>query len=624
MSVVSSSVGFRIVRASLPGVLVSCVLGSVAAQAAGGVTTTSPVIVSASRVAETVDETLAPVSVVTRDDMERLQARSVQDVLRGLPGVSMVNNGGQGRATSLFLRGSESDHVLVLIDGVKVGSATLGSFGFQDIPVEQIERIEVVRGPRAALYGSEAIGGVVQIFTRKGAGEVKPFARVTAGSRHTYESAAGLSGGNGRAWFNASGTISTTRGIDACSGSPTLFAGCFVDEPDRDGYRNRSLSLRGGYRLGDAAEVELHALTSTGFVEADGSIFAGNERDQRKRVLGGKLSYAPLDAWLITVRGGRSRDESDSFKDSVFVSEFITRRDTFSVQNDIEIGSAHLLTVGGDWQRDGVDSSTPYPVRGRWNKAAFAQVRGTWGAHDVQLAGRHDRNQQFGVANTGNVAWGWALRDGVRLVASYGTAFKAPSFNELYFPFQGNPALEPERSRTGELSLRGTTGATRWSIGVFRSKVRNLISFPAPTFVATNVDKATIKGIEASLATRIMDFDIAANATLLQPIDRSRGANNGNVLPRRARRVVNLDVDRHLGAFSAGASVHVEGSRYDDAANTRELGGFTVVDLRAEYRFASAWSIQGRIENALDKRYETASYFNQPGRGAFVTLRYQP
>ncbi len=586
------------------------------------VTRTPTVIVSATRTAQTVDETLAPVTVITRDDLERLQVNSVQEALRGLPGVSIVNNGGPGKTTSLFLRGAESDQVLVLVDGVKVGSATLGTFSFQDMPIEQVERIEVVRGPRASLYGSEAIGGVVQIFTRRGGGDVKPYARITAGSRHTFESAVGLSGGGERAWFNLSGTAATTRGIDACRGS--LTAGCFVIEPDRDGFRNRSASARAGYRFSDSADVEAHALVTSGFTENDGGIFTGNQADARHRVLGGKVAFAPLEPWQVTLRGGTSRDELDSFKDAVFVSQFLTRRDSFTLQNDVQVGAAHLLTAGFDWQRDRVTSSTPFPERSRWNKAVFGQWQGAFGEHDLQAALRHDRNEQFGTANTGSGAWGWRFHPAVRMVLSYGTAFKAPTFNELYFPFFGDPNLQPEESRTAEIGFEGRSGVTRWSLNAFRSDVDKLIGFDPVTVTAVNVGKARIEGLEAVLATQVMDVDLGASFTLLNPRNLEAGANRDNDLPRRPRQVLRVDLDRTIGKFSFGTTIIAESARFDDPANSIRLGGFTTVDLRAEYALAQDWTVQARIENLLDKDYETANRFNQPGLGAFVTLRYQP
>lgn len=583
-------------------------------------TTTAPVIVSATRTAQTVDQSLASVSVISRTDIERLQANSVQDLLRGLPGITISNNGGRGRATSVFLRGAESDQVLVLIDGVKVGSASLGTYAFQDLPVEQIERIEVVRGPRASLYGSEAIGGVIQIFTRRGGGKLRPFARVTVGERNTFETGFGVSGGGEQGWFNVTGTRLTTRGINSCDG--TLTAGCFTVEPDRDGYQNKSASVRAGYRFDSGVEVDGFILRTSADVEYDGAF--QNESDNRQALYGGKMRYSPMSFWDVNLSAGHTRDESKNYKDSTFASKFITRRESLSLQNDFQLNDALLLTVGGDYQRDRVGGSTDYAVRSRRNKAVFAQLQASYDEVDVLLAGRHDDNDQFDTANTGNAAFGWQVTPLVRLVASWGRAFKAPTFNELYFPFFGNPNLRPEESHTVELGLNGNLGPVTWGVNIFQSKVDDLISFDATTFAPANIGKARINGIELSVAGRLLETDLSASFTGLDPRNRGAGANLDKLLPRRPKHSLRVDVDRSIGDFAVGGTLLAEGYRYDDLANTRRLGGFGTVDLRARYNFYKAWTLQARIENLLDKSYETAAYFNQPGRSAFVTLRYEP
>ena len=588
--------------------------------AQGDATSVPPVVVSATRTAQTVDSTLASVSVITREDIERLQPRSVNDLLGGLPGVSFANSGGRGKNTSLFVRGAESDQVLVLIDGIKVGSATLGSYAFQDLPVEQIERIELVRGPRGSLYGSDAIGGVLQIFTRRGGGELKPSARVTAGSRNTLEASANISGGGEHGWFNLTGSADTTRGLNACRGS--LVAGCFTIEPDHDSYRNRSVALRTGYRFDNDTEIDLHALAVKGDAEFDGSF--QNESESRQRVLGSSLRFAPLDPWQVTLAGGFSRDENKNFKDAVFASEFVTLRDSVSWQNDISIGEQQLLTLGVDHQRDRISGSEPFAVRSRRNNGVFGQHLSNFGDHDLELSFRHDDNEQFGAANTGSAAWGWQLLQRLRVVTSYGTAFKAPTFNELYFPGFGNPNLSPEESRSGELGLSGSAGVARWGLNVYQSEVDDLISFDAALFAPNNIGSARIRGLEATLQTTIEDVLLSGSLTLLDPRNRDTGANFGNQLPRRPRQVLRLDADRDFGAYSLGMTVRAEGPRYDDLANTVRLGGFTTVDLRAAYRVTDQFSVEARIENLLDKDYQTADTFNQPGLGGFLTLRYQP
>ena len=611
--------------AKLAASLIACAVTALTAPAGAEVAVLPDTVVTAARIAQTADETFAPVSVVTREDIERLQAHSVQDVLRGLPGIAVSNQGGRGKLTSLFLRGGESDHVLVLVDGIKVGSATAGQFSFEHVPIDLVERIEVVRGPRASLYGSEAIGGVIQIFTRKGGGALAPYGRISVGSGGALDSTAGVSGGGERGWFNLSGSFAREDGINACDGyGHPHFFGCFVSEPDRDGFRNRGASARAGYRFENGVEIEGRVLRSRSDVAFDGPSFVGNESDARQSVYAGTLRAAPRAGWRTTLRLGRSHDEVESFHDGAFVSKFVTRRDDVTLQNDIDVGETHRLSVGLDHRRDHVSGApADYTVRKRDNTGGFAQLLAVLGEHEVQLAGRHDDNRQFGRANTGSIAWGWQLRDALRFVASYGTAFKAPTFNELYWPGYGNEDLDPEESATLDLGLSARRGPAWWSINAFRSEVENLIAHDSATNSPGNVSRVRIHGLEAALGAQVSGFDLSASLTLLDPRNRDAAA-RGKQLVRRPRQVVRVDVDRTLGRFDVGATVHAEGSRYDDLANTRRIGGFYTADLRAAYRPGGAWSVQGRVENLFDRRYETVSAFNQPGRGFFITLRYRP
>ncbi len=578
------------------------------------------ILVTASRVAETVDETLASVTVITREEIERRQAQSVQDLLRGVPGVSIANNGGAGKSTSIFLRGTESDHVLVMIDGVKVGSATLGTTAFQHIPVSQIERIEVVRGPRSSLYGSEALGGVIQIFTRKGSGTAKPFFSIGYGEYETRETVAGISGSSERGWFNLSASGTDTEGFDACRAN--LAAGCFANEPDKDGYENRSVALSTGYRFDNGVDVDAHLLRATGDTDFDGGF--QNEAESIQQVASASVRFSPAEEWLISLTLGRSQDESDNFLNGIPASRFDTERDTISWQNDIIIADEHLLIVGVDYQDDKVDSTTTYAETSRDNTGLFTQFQGTFAEHDLQAAVRRDDNEQFGKHTTGSIAWGYALSGKTRFTASYGTAFKAPSFNELYFPGFGNPNLGPEESSSIELGISGTAGFGKWSVNVFQTRVDDLIAYDASILAPNNINEALIRGIEATVTSRIDGWNLSTSLSLLDPENRSPGANRGNALPRRVRESLRLDADRQFNKLSLGTTLFAAGKRYDDLANTRELDGYVTVDLRAEYQLAKSWRLQARLENAFDEEYETAAFYNQPGRGLFLTLRYAP
>ena len=579
------------------------------------------VIVTATRTAVTTDASLAAVEVIDRDAIQRSQATSLNELLRGRAGINISNQGGAGKLTSLFLRGAESDHVLVLVDGVRVGSATSGQAAFQDIPVAMIDRIEIVRGPRSSLYGSDAIGGVIQIFTRRDKGPAQFRFHIGAGSNGYREGGLGVGGSSERGWFGIDAGMQSTDGINACrgAGSP-VFAGCFTSEPDRDGYENHSFSARGGVNIGDSVTLEAQALHASGHNEYDGSFV--NNSDIVQQVVGAQLRWKASDRFDLRFNVGSNKDESDNFLGSKSNGSFATRRDTASVQADIALADAQLLTLGADWLRDRLDTTTKYVETRRTNRAVFAQYQGRFGSHDLQLALRNDDNEQFGNETTGTAAWGLSFADAWRVTASYGTAFKAPSFNELYFPGSGNPALRPESSKTFEAGIawRGETTGVR--LDLFNTNTDDLIAFDFTTFRPNNIQHARLRGAELRVDSTVLGWNLGASASWLDPENLSDGPNRGNDLARRARETARLELDRAFGKFRLGFTGVAEGGRYDNLANTRRLGGFATLDLRAEYAFAADWTLQARAANVFDRAYETAAFYNQPGREFFVTLRF--
>ena len=581
-----------------------------------------PVIVTATRTAQTAESSLASVTVITRADIERQQARSIQDLLRGVPGVSISNSGGAGKNTSVFMRGTESDHILVMIDNIKVGSATTGTTAFENIPIEQIERIEIVRGPRSSLYGSEAIGGVIHIFTRKGdSGGLKPNFGFGGGTYGTLEGSVGLSQRGTQGWLNMNASGIGTKGFNACTGSDT--AGCFTYEPDRDGYRNVAGSMRAGYRFQNGLEIDASFMHSAGKTEFDGSFV--NKAVLAQQVLGGTARYSPVNFWRINLIAGRSRDDSDNFLGTAFQNRFNTIRDTVTLLNDVTLGKNQLLTVGTDYQNDHVKSTEAFTVNSRTNWGAFAQHQTTVAKHDILLSLRHDDNQQFGSRVTGGAGWGYPLTENIRLLANFGSAFKAPTFNKLYFPGFSNSNLRPEDSRSYEFGTRGKADWGNWSLNVYETHILHLIAFDASTFAPANIDQARIRGFEGVISTQIKGWQFNTNLTLLDPVNRSSELNRGNILPRRAEQSFRLDADRQFGQYyKLGAMLLAEGERYDDLANTRKLDSYVKFDLRAEYILNKHWRLQGRIENLFNERYETAAFFNQPGRNFFAMVRYQP
>ncbi len=580
------------------------------------------VVVTATRTARTVDETLAPVTVITREDIERQQPQSVVDLFRGVPGMSFTNNGGRGKQTSFFLRGTESDHVLVLIDGVKAGSATSGSTAFQDLPVDLIDRIEIVRGPRSSLYGSEAIGGVIQIFTRRGAKGFQPALSLGAGSDRHFKGTASFSQRGDNGWVSVSLSRDITDGFNSCRVEAAGAGGCFTAEPDRDGYQNNGASLNAGYRFDGGADVVFNWLKTDARSDFDGSF--QNSAKSSQEITGLRASVSPAQWWKASVALGVSKDKSNNYLDGVYVTTFDTQRTTGSWQNDLMLGDHVLLTLGVDAQRDEIDSSTAYAMTARDNTGVFALLQAGAGAHDVQLSFRSDDNEQFGRHVTGSFSWGIALTQQVSLVASYATAFKAPTFNELYFPFYGKPDLKPETSESVELGLRGQPGWGRWTFNVFESNVDDLIAYDSTIFLANNIHSARIQGVEATVGSTFAGVDVRGSLTLLDTSNESPGANQGNWLARRPAQSARLDIDRRFGRFGVGTTLVAEGKRYDDLANKQRLGGYATLDVRAELELSRDWRVQAAVTNVFDKEYETARFYRQEGRSVFVSLRYAP
>lgn len=610
-------------------------MGSTAAQQATTddespvVTATRDVVVTASRIAETADETLAPVSVVTRDEIERLQIRSVPEALKRIPGLTLTNNGGQGKATSVFLRGTESDHVLVLINGVKVGSATLGTFNFESLSIEEVERIEVVRGPRSHLYGSEALGGIIQIFTRRPSETTRAHASIGYGTDETAEGRAGFSGRTSGVGFAVGTSYIHTEGFNSCGdGTTTPTGGCFNTEPDKDGFERSAVTGSVDYTFSNGIKLEGNGLYANSENEFDGSFV--NESEAVNYVLGGRALASPTEFWDVTAAVGHTVDDSDNFLDGTFQTSFNTERNSLFLQNDLYLLDDHVSTIGVDFLRDEVGGTTEYDEDSRDNTGVFAQHRAEFGRHTIQVSGRVDENEQFGGHLTGGAAYGYRITENLRATASYGTAFKAPTFNELYFPGFGNADLEPEQSESVEVGLAARVGGFELGANLFHTEIDDLIAYDASISAPANVNKARITGLELAASGEVAGFLLTASATFLDPVNASGGSNDGNLLPRRAEQSYSLSVDRSVGdlglgygELSLGSDVHHESERFDDLANTTTLGAYTTLDLRANWAADENWGVDLKLSNLFDEEYETASFYNQQGRAFFLRLTYR-
>ena len=587
------------------------------------------VVVTATRTAVTADAALAAVEVIDRQQIERSAARSLPELLRGRAGIAIVNQGGLGKLSTLFLRGTESDHTLFLVDGIRIGSSTSGLTSLQDLPLAQIERIEIVRGPRSSLYGADALGGVVQIFTRRASGGegVHGRGRIGVGSNDHREASAGLDLRGTRGGVGVDLAHQSTDGINACSGTydPNTWAGagCFIvpgTHLDRDGYRNSSASVRADFAPSEAWQFDARAMRAEGHNDYDGDYV--DNSDIVQQVVGGSARWTPNARTRLSLTVGRNLDVSENYLGSSFNNRFETTRDSANLQGDFTVAAGQVLTAGFDWLRDRADVQDPYspfaPSRG--NRGVFAQYQGSFGAHDLRASLRRDDNDQFGGHTTGGIAWGMGFGQGWRVTASHATAFKAPSFNELYYPYFSNPLLNPETSRSSELSLGQDADRWQWAINAYHTDVDDLIAWDASLGKPGNVESARIRGVELTASAQLGAWSLRGQVGTLDARNRA----NDKRLARRPQRSARLDLDRDVGAWGFGVSAIGEGARWDDVANTRRLGGYGTLDARVSWRFAPGWTVQANLVNAFDKRYETSALYNQPGREYLLSLRWQP
>lgn len=596
---------------------------SPAAFAATTTTTTPEIVITATRTPLDASQVAASTTVIRREDIEERQVSTLPELFRGVPGIDVAETGGPGKTTTLFLRGTESDHVLVLVNGVRVGSVSAGLTSFEVIPVEHIDRIEIVRGPRASQWGSEAIGGVIQIFTRSGeameAGNTHYEAGAGAGSYNTYRGHASVAGDDGSSHYQASVAYLDTAGFDARQPIPGDFG---FDQPDDDGYDNLSFHLRGGHRFNNELDIEAFILRAQGTSEFDGSF--QDESDFVQQVLGVRSMWQVTNDWGLRFRVGENRDETENFApDGSFASRFDSKRREASLINDFEPAPGQVFNIGLDYRDDRLDSNNEFTESSRDNTGVFAQYLGSFGIHDLALSARYDDNEAFGNETTGGLGWSTNLRAGIKLYASYGTAFKTPSFNELYFPGFGNPDLDPETAESMEVGIEGRSGWGWWSLRAYRTDIDDLIAtvFDPATGTAfpRNVDRARIDGIEAEVQTAIAGLDVSAALNLMDPEDRE----TGNQLPRRPERSLTVDVSRAFERLRLGGRLVAQDDRFDDVDNTVEVDSFVTVDLTADYELRRGLFLRGRIGNLFDEDYETVATFNSPGRHAFVSLLYR-
>lgn len=588
-------------------------------------------VVTATRTETPKNRITAASTIYTREDIERLQAKTFPDLLRGTTGIDMTQQGGDGKTTSVFMRGTNSDHLLVLVDGIKVGSATLGTTSFEFIPIDQIERVEIIRGPQSSLYGSEAIGGVIQIFTRKGGDSEKPKVTLDAGggNYNSLKAAGTMNGKFGNSWYSFGASHYNTRGFSARQPIPGKYG---FNQPDPDGYYNTAVNGRAGFRFAGNGEIEASFMRAEGWTEYDGTLQNKTKFINQVASISGSMDI--LENWRSTLRLGHSFDDNDQYApDKSFSSHFYTQRWNATWLNSFQITDEHKFTLGSDFRLDEVDTSdlfnfTPdfdaYAEKSRYDVGVFGELQSQiFDKHFVNASLRWDENEAFGSYVTGNVGWRFNSDIGISTFANFGNAFKAPNFNDLYYPRYGNPNLAPEESTTFEVGVSGKHKWLTWEARAYHTNIDNLI---VPVLVnpitsdyqAQNIGRAQIDGIETEFSTQLLGWTGKLNMNLLNPQNRDTDLR----LPRRADKSLSFDLSRSFGQFDVGANLLAQGSRFDDVENTTKVGGFVTVDLRTAYHIDKNWLLSAKINNLLDKQYQTVNTYNTADRNFFISIHY--
>ncbi|MBG2711419.1 TonB-dependent vitamin B12 receptor BtuB [Proteus mirabilis] len=584
--------------------------------------------VTANRFQEPNSSILAPITVVEREQIERWQSNSVIDVLRRMPGIDVGQNGGIGQMSSIYVRGAESRHVLILVDGVRLNQANVsGSSDISQIPLSLVQRIEYIRGPRSSVYGSDAIGGVINILTERKTEGGTLNATIGSHGYQEYDGSIKQKVGD-KTTLTAAGSYLYTKGYDVEANGNTGGH----PQPDRDGFMNKSLWLGVNHDINDDVSLYARAYGFDNRTAYDAYYDSYNDTLTDTRAL-----------FSRTYDGG-VKFNRDNYSSSLNTSYNYTKdydydprygrygkgsRFTNSEQYNVQWGNNLLLgngSIGGgvDWQRQSIKAgSSGFPNKEHFdNTGLYLTGQQKLGEIIAEASVRSDKHSEYGWHTTWQTNLGWEFVEGYRVIGGYGTAFKAPTLMQLYSEWGSNPDLQPEKSKQWEGGFEGLTGPLAWRLTAYRNDVNSLIqgesSYPYRNY---NVGKALIKGVEF---TGEMDTWIFHHTFNLQYID-ARNKETHQRLDRRARQQLKYQLDWQVEKLDMGVTYQYIGQRTDKDYGTYEnisLGGVSIWDLTASYPITSHLSIRGRIANLFDKDYETAYGYRTPGREYFLTGSY--
>lgn len=572
-----------------------------------------PVVITASRIEQPLVDALPSVSVITRDEIERAAAPDLLTLLARLPGVEIAQLGGIGSQAGVFLRGGESRHTLVLIDGVPMNNANFSLAALDQVMVAQIERVEIVRGNVSSLYGSQAVGGVIQIFTRGAGADSGLGARASVGSRGTQSAQAAVAGASAGWRYAVALSGFDTDGFNAIDQGKRPGT-----NPDRDGYTNRSAAAQVSYEWAGDNSVGARAFRSRATLQYDSEFGPATQADESVQTIESVSFFARgrlAPNWTSSLAVGRLRDALDAGVTAY--PYFVASTNTQLVWgNEITVADGWRATLGAERLRQEIDSDTTYTVSARTVNTLRAGLLGDVAAHQLQLNVRRDAYSDFGAASTVYAGYGYVLNKAWKFVVSASTAFNAPTFNDLFYPYGGNLALTPERTRASEAGVQFRNGPTLARLQLFRARYRDLIGFDA-AFNRVNIGRASADGAELSVETSVSGWHAAAALTAQD----ARNDLTGMRLARRAREFANLQLTRSVGGIDLQANLKLTGARVDRAGGAEhELAGYSLFDVAMRWRAQRSVLLMLRVENVFNRSYENAFGYRGTPRGVFAGL----
>ncbi len=623
---------------------------------------TSDVFVTATRTPISKNNVIADTTIISQEDIERAGSSSLQELLQRQPGIEVSNTGGMGKVTTIGIRGTSSTHSIILIDGMRVNAATSGFTAIEHIPLSQIEKIEILRGSASSLYGQDAIGGVIQIFTKKGVAGFKPYVGIGYGSYNTSNFQSGIRGGNNQTTYAINFAAMNTDSFSALAHNPLAFE----YDPyigDKDGYRNKSISSSLSHKINENYKIDFMYYLVKGNNNFDNRYsaagFTNFKNETKQQILATSLAGQINSIWKTSIKIGQTTDKyldkqkfdpsSPGYYNPNLNDLYQTIQNQFAWQNDIKlpIGSLTLLY---DRLTQEIKTTDLYEKTKRINNGYMIGYLVNHDKHNLQTNIRTDLNSVYENSTTQNIGYAYSIKPNWTVTASYSTAFVSPSFNYLYSlsdkAAYGNPNLKPEKSENIEGSLRYRDDSSSISLTAFRNEINDFIIYNSTNPVnysrtnTTNLNKASIQGFTVSADHFFGHFQIKGSLTN----QTAKNNDTDKYLPYRSNVLGNLNLNYYIDNWNIGIETTGSGTRYSDKENTRKISGYILTNLVADYKISEQLKLNLRLNNALDKNYtlayegdpngpiindpdwgtySTAGFkYKTPGRSLFANLRY--